>query len=276
MQVFICLFFIYVNTQIFIDKKVIMKQIVLTESQFNTLIESHIIIESIFEASSLREFKQEVRKLIRRMLLAGMSVAAIVTMINNYCDNHNVPEETKQEVLSIVNEVPEEKVEKKEEKQSDWVLADSRTIATVYNAIPAQCNNDFGHTASMFRLNLNDVLSQRVIAMERTFMHKLGLNYGDVVYIQGTDGYDGVWQIQDTMNKRFAGQHKIDILVPNNIRNGSWNNVKLYVLKDKALTKKYRSEMAPQISREESKRQVAQKRQELRNKAKYKTVKRKA
>lgn len=237
-----------------------MKQIILTESQFNTLMESHIIIESIFEASSISEFKREIKKLIRRMLLTGMSVAAIISMINNYCESHNIPEETKEEVLSAVNDMPEET-----NPMADWKLVDSKTIATVYNAVPAQCNGDFGHTASMFRLNLNDVLSQRVIAMERTYMQKLGLKYGDVVYIEGTNGYDGVWQIQDTMNKRFAGQHKIDILVPNNIKYGSWDNVNLYILKDKSLTDSYRSEMAPQISEKELRMQVAQKKQEFRN-----------
>lgn len=236
-----------------------MKQVILTESQFHTLIESQVIIESIFEVSSVREFKQEVKKLIRRMLLAGMSVAAIITMINNYCDEKHIPEETKNEVLAMVNDVPEEK-----DEMADWKLADNRTTATVYNARPSQCNNDFGHTASMFRLDLYNVLSQRVIAMERTFMAKLDLQYGDVVYIKGTGKYDGVWQVQDTMNKRFAGQHKIDILVPDNIRYGQWDNVELYVLKDKSMTDTYRSEFAPQVSKAESKRQVAQKRQEMR------------
>lgn len=252
-----------------------MKQIILTESQFNALMESHIIVESIFEASSISEFKHEIKKLIRRMLLTGMSVAAIISIINNYCDSHNIPEETKKEVLSAVNDIPEETkkevsstvndIPEETNQMADWKLADNKTIATVYNAVPAQCNGDFGHTASMFRLNLNDVLSQRVIAMERTYMKKLGLKYGDVVYIKGTNGYDGVWQIQDTMNKRFAGQHKIDILVPNNIKYGSWDNVNLYVLKDKSLTNSYRSEMAPQISEKELRMQVAQKKQEFRN-----------
>ena len=127
----------------------------------------------------------------------------------------------------------------------------------------------------MFRLNLNDVLSQRVIAMERTFMHKLGLKYGDVVYIYGTDKYDGVWQIQDTMNKRFSGQNKIDILVPNNIKLGQWDNVKLYVLKDKSLTDQYRSKMAPQISEKELKQQVMQKKKEFITQKKLKSKKKK-
>lgn len=253
-----------------------MKRIIITESQLNYLVESELLMESIFEVESLREFKQEVKKLVRRMLIAGMSIAAIYTMVNNYCDKNNIPEQAKQEALSIIKNTSDNNInnktedtiqvaqEPKIEKQNnnginlnDWKLADTKTIATVYNAVPAQCNGDFGHTASMFRLNLENVLSQRVIAMERTFMEKLNLKYGDVVYITGTGKWDGVWQIQDTMNKRFAGQHKIDILVPENIKYGQWDNVNLYVLKDKSLTDSYKSQMAPQVSKEESKRQVA-------------------
>lgn len=252
-----------------------MKRIIITESQLNYLVESELLMESIFEVESVYEFKQEVKKLVRRMLIVGMSIAAIYTMVNNYCDRNNIPEQTKQEALNIVKNTSDNNINNKTENTiqvaqepkienqnnnginlNDWKLADTKTIATVYNAVPAQCNGDFGHTASMFRLNLENVLSQRVIAMERTFMKKLGVKYGDVVYIKGTGKWDGVWQIQDTMNKRFAGQHKIDILVPENIKYGQWDNVNLYVLKDKSLTDSYKSQMAPQVSKEELKRQV--------------------
>lgn len=124
-----------------------------------------------------------------------------------------------------------------------WKLVSDDTLATVYNAVPAQCNKDVVHTASMFKLNLADVLSQRVIAMERTFMAELGLKYGDVVYVEGTEKWDGPWQIQDTMNKRFAGMHKIDILVPRNIRSGKWNGVKISVPADQQTALKARSIM---------------------------------
>jgi len=124
-----------------------------------------------------------------------------------------------------------------------WKLVSDDTLATVYNAVPAQCNKDVVHTASMFKLNLADVLSQRVIAMERTFMAELGLKYGDIVYVDGTEKWDGPWQIQDTMNKRFAGMHKIDILVPRNIRTGKWNGVKISVPADQQTALKARSIM---------------------------------
>lgn len=241
-----------------------MKQIIITENQFNRLMASHIILESIFDLPSKNYFKKKIKKMIKYLLLSGMTITAITTMINHYCQTNNIPPETKKEILTIIDELPQK--DSVNNIQNDWVLADTSTFATVYNAVPAQCNGDFGHTASMFRLNLYDVLSQRVIAMERTFMSKLGLKYGDVVKIEGTDGFDGVWQIQDTMNKRFAGKHKIDILVPETIRHGAWENVKLYILNDKSMTEKYKSQMAPQISKLENKRQVAAKKEEFKHK----------
>lgn len=274
-----------------------MKRVIITETQYKSLIESQILLESIFEVESVSEFNKEVRKIIRRMLLAGLSIGTIYSMISNYCDKNDVPENTKEKILTVVENIPQvektpevqnipqikdEPVITKSEKpaptitktnnvnMNDWKLADTNTIATVYNAIPAQCNGDFGHTASMFRLDLYNVLSQRVIAMERTFMKELGVKYGDVVYITGTGKWDGVWQIQDTMNKRFAGKHKIDILVPENIKYGQWDNVNLYVLKDKSMTDTYKSQMAPQISEEKLKQQVKAKKEEFKNKKKNK------
>lgn len=274
-----------------------MKRVIITETQYKSLIESQILLESIFDAASYEEFKEEVLKIIRRMLVAGLSIGTIYSMISNYCDKNDVPENAKEKILSVVENIPQ--VEKTSEIQNipqvkdepvitktekpaptitktnnvnmnDWKLADTKTIATVYNAVPAQCNGDFGNTASMFRLDLYNVLSHRIIAMERTFMKELGVKYGDVVYIEGTGKWDGVWQIQDTMNKRFAGQHKIDILVPENIKYGQWDNVNLYVLKDKNLTDSYKSNMAEPISKEESKKQVKKKKEEFKMKNKNK------
>lgn len=113
-------------------------------------------------------------------------------------------------------------------RETVWDLLADDVTATVYNAVPEQCNADFMHTASMFEIDTADVLSHRIIAMERTMMAEYGVRYGDVVRIEGTDVWDGEWQVQDTMNRRFAGMHKIDILVPKNIRHGKWHNVKVF------------------------------------------------
>lgn len=109
-----------------------------------------------------------------------------------------------------------------------WVLISEITTATVYNAVPSQCNEDPIHTASMYEIIPERIETERILAMERTMMAEFGIHYGDCVLIQGAGCYDGIWQVQDTMNKRFAGQHKIDFLVPNHIRHGKWKNVKVY------------------------------------------------
>ena len=114
------------------------------------------------------------------------------------------------------------------EGKPSWDLIADDVTATVYNAVPSQCNDDPVHTASMFRLDLDNVESHRIIAMERTMMAEYGISYGDTVLVAGTGRYDGLWQVQDTMNKRFAGQHKIDFLVPKHIRQGKWKNIKVY------------------------------------------------
>lgn len=156
------------------------------------------------------------------------------------------------EEVAIEEENVEEIVEEVEVKTDNnvytpWVLAASDVVTTVYNAVAGQCDSTPNYTASGFKLNLKDVESHRVIAMERTFMKELGLKYGDVVKIEGVGKYDGIWQIQDTMNKRFAGQHKIDLLVDRSVRLGKWTNVKLYVLADRELTDIFKENLAPSI-----------------------------
>lgn len=225
------------------------KIIFLTENNV-ILLERIILQESIFEASSLDEIKEILKKMIKKGII--ISAALLSSIISFYNLSNNEAEELKntikQEEIAIKqNGIINKSNENNINNKNIWNLAADDVIATVYNAVPAQCDDDCDTTASMFKLNLKDVMSHKIIAMERTFMKELGLKYGDVVKIEGTGKYDGEYQIQDTMNKRFAGMHKIDILVPNNIKLGKWNNVKLYILKDKSLTSKIKANMAPSL-----------------------------
>jgi len=111
----------------------------------------------------------------------------------------------------------------------EWTLISETTTATVYNAVPEQCNADCFHTASMYRIVPERIKQQRIVAMERTMMAEFGIAYGDSILVEGAGKYDGVWQVQDTMNKKYAGRHRIDFLVPKNIRHGLWTDVKVYI-----------------------------------------------
>lgn len=118
--------------------------------------------------------------------------------------------------------------EKGGENAESWVLVSETTVATVYNAVPGQCNSDYLHTASMYRISPETISTDRILAMERTMMAEFGIAYGDTVLIRRAGRFDGLWQVQDTMNKRFKGQRRIDFLVPNNIKTGRWSNVLVY------------------------------------------------
>lgn len=108
-----------------------------------------------------------------------------------------------------------------------WLLISAATTATVYNAVPEQTNSEPTVTASGRRIT-GDVAQLRWLAMERTMMARHGIHYGDTVLVKGTGLYDGKWVVEDTMSSRYAGQDKIDFLVPDDVKLGKWNNVEVY------------------------------------------------
>ena len=109
-----------------------------------------------------------------------------------------------------------------------WIMISAATTATVYNAVPEQCNEQPSVTASGRVIDLERVEDLRIVAMERTMMQRNGIHYGDTILVKGAGVYDGEWVVEDTMSKRFAGQDKVDFLVPEEVRTGRWDNVKIY------------------------------------------------
>jgi len=62
------------------------------------------------------------------------------------------------------------------------------------------------------RIRTQDASNYKFIAVSRNLLKRWGgwLNHGDFVFLKGTDHKDGVYQVRDTMNKRFV--NRIDIL----------------------------------------------------------------
>jgi hypothetical protein len=208
-----------------------------------TLVESQMVMESIFDKIQTYD---DILKLVRKLASRGLLTTVLIASI---CDRYNLNKQQEQEVKEVAEMTTNQEDSKPIE--SPWELICSQAIATVYNAVPSQCDSDCGITANMFRLNLNDVYSHRVLAIERTMMDRYGLKMGDVVYIEGVGKYDGVWQVQDKINKRFAGMDKIDLLLPSDVKYGKWDNVKIYALKDKTQTAEYKAQLAPSLSKTE-------------------------
>ena len=109
-----------------------------------------------------------------------------------------------------------------------WILISTSTTATVYNAVPEQCGSNPTRTASGFKIDPSKVQEIRILAMERTMMKRNGIHYGDTVRVEGAGRYDGEWIVEDTMHSKYAGQDRIDFLVPEHIKTGLWRNVKIY------------------------------------------------
>lgn len=223
------------------------RKIYLTEEQLARLLlmNNQSLNEGVKDFLKGGNLKERIKFLLKK----GVAIAVIVSAL---VQAHNLGFN---EANGVVGEI-EEQLSNSLKQEDKWELIADDVIATVYNAEPKQCNNDITHTASMFRLNLSDVLSHKIIAMERTMMKEFGLKYGDVVKIEGTGKWDGEWQIQDTMNKRFAGQHKIDILIPKSEGLGKWNNVKVYKLNNPEEKDNIKSEMAPQLSKKQAQAQI--------------------
>lgn len=109
-----------------------------------------------------------------------------------------------------------------------WILISATATATIYNAVPEQCNETPSITASGRVIDSSQVQDLRIVAMERTMMQRNGIHYGDTILVKGAGHYDGEWVVEDTMHPRNAGQDRIDFLVPEDIKLGRWEGVKIY------------------------------------------------
>ena len=95
--------------------------------------------------------------------------------------------------------------------------------ATIYHAVEEQTDSTPNITASGYKINMADPLSDRIIAVSWDLENVYGFKMGDMVYVSGTGVLDGIWFVRDRMNKRF--RKRIDFLVPQAMKGGKWENV---------------------------------------------------
>ena len=100
--------------------------------------------------------------------------------------------------------------------------------ATVYNAVPAQTNDDPSHTAFMYKLDLDNPYKHRIIAVSRDLLPMFP--NGTKVYVSGTS-YDGIYTVRDKMGRwsKYRGKitNSIDILINTDMKIGKWTNAKI-------------------------------------------------
>jgi len=100
--------------------------------------------------------------------------------------------------------------------------------ATIYHAVPEQTDADYLITASGAVIEECCAGSHRWIAVSRD-LEEEGLFFGAKVYVTGTGIFDGVWTVQDRMNKRWT--RRIDFLVDKDVTGGKWEDVEIRLLK---------------------------------------------
>ena len=99
---------------------------------------------------------------------------------------------------------------------------------TMYNPTPGQTDKTPNITADGTRINPKKASSYRYVALSRDLIKRWGgpFDYGDYIVIEGTDKYDGVYQVRDTMNARFT--NRVDILRSKDSEIFKFDNIKLY------------------------------------------------
>lgn len=214
-------------------------KIIITEN-VKKLIED-IVVENII-SEDLNSYSMNPTQIMDKLKRYAAIGLLSLGMLNSFVHQYKLTNDQ-------ANEVKEVMVAAKEKsKQPIWKLVTKNAIGTVYNSHPSQCKSDCSTTANNFRLNLKNPAGHRIVAIERSMEKKWGIKQGDVIKVEGAGDLDGVWQVQDRMNKRFAGLPKIDFLVDYKRKTGKWDNLKIYKLrnpKDKVMFMKKFAPQAP-------------------------------
>ena len=101
--------------------------------------------------------------------------------------------------------------------------------ATIYHATPEQTDSTPHITASNKIIDLSNPLKHRWIAVSRDLEAK-GLTFGVKVCVTGAGDLDGIWTVQDRMNRRWT--NRIDFLVNEDLKGGKWENVRIEIIDD--------------------------------------------
>ena len=131
---------------------------------------------------------------------------ALVTLTNGWVSTKFLEDKNVQ-VRALVKE---NKTLKKE--LSKYETEGMNVTVTMYEPVRYQTDSTPNILADGTRIRVHKASEYRFIAVSRNLLKRHGgwLDYGDFVLLKGTNHKDGVYQVRDTMNKRFV--NRIDIL----------------------------------------------------------------
>ena len=143
----------------------------------------------------------------------NQSVLAFVllTVFANGFVSINILEKNKRYYTSLMKTIKEENVALTEtlaELKSEGMAV----TVTMYQPVRYQTDSTPNILADGTRIRTEQASKYKFIAVSRNLLKRWGgwLDYGDFVLLKGASGKDGVYQVRDTMHKRWV--NRIDIL----------------------------------------------------------------
>jgi 3D (Asp-Asp-Asp) domain-containing protein len=137
-------------------------------------------------------------------------LAIIIVLFNGYVwteifDNYKEFHKNSVRELTLENERLKSVVE-------EFKLEGMEVTVTMYHPVRSQTDSTPNILADGTRIRVHKASEYRFIAVSRNLLKQHGgfLEYGDFIVLSGTGHKDGVYQVKDTMNKRFV--NRVDIL----------------------------------------------------------------
>ena len=148
----------------------------------------------------------------------GVNLLALF-ILSGYFDN--MLDKTRNELFALQNKI-------NQNSYDTWGTLEIDVTVTMYNPSPEQTDSTPNQTADGTIINPERASEYRYIALSRDLLRRWGgpFNYGDYVMLKGTEGYDGIYQVRDTMAPKFI--NRVDILRTQGSRWCKFDNAVLY------------------------------------------------
>ena len=101
-----------------------------------------------------------------------------------------------------------------------------KVTVTTYNPTRGQTDSTPNELADGTKIKPWRATDYRYVALSRDLIARWGgpFEYGDYIVIEGTDGWDGIYQVRDTMNPKWV--NRVDILTTNS--RFKYDNITMY------------------------------------------------
>ena len=148
----------------------------------------------------------------------GVNILALF-LITGYFDS--MLDDMRTEIFTLQEQLAEK-------DYSAWGTLEFNVTVTMYNPLVGQTDSTPNQTADGTIIDPKRATEYRYIALSRDLIARWGgpFNYGDYVMLKGTDGYDGIYQVRDTMASKFI--NRVDILLTEGSKQFRFENITLY------------------------------------------------